>query len=128
VILRPIFKATAAGLTILGLMLQICLVAFKLSILVAPATGTLDSALSVICTEHGAIMLTGDATPGDRRSDCAMCPLCWHVGAGNLAVLPTPVVESILSPARAFAFELSHDLRLASFVAQPRSRGPPASA
>ena len=122
------FKAMVAGLTLLGLMLQICLVALKLSMLVAPATGTIDSALSIICTDHGAIALTGGAAPEDRRSDCAMCPLCWHGGAGNLAVLPTQIIDSILWPVRAFAFEFRHDLRLASFVAQPRSRGPPASA
>jgi hypothetical protein len=127
-ILRPLLKSTIAGLTMLGLMLQACLVALQLSAFVAPATGAFDQALNVICTSHGAVVPAADQMPSERRSDCALCPLCWHVGPGNLVVLPNSSIETVLMPPRALVFEFSHDVELANFVAHPRSRGPPASA
>jgi hypothetical protein len=118
-----------AGLAMLGLMLQACLVAVQLSILVAPQAGAADSALNVICSDHGAVVLIADdGAPGDRQSDCAFCPMCWHGGAGHFAVLPGTAIGAVLAPARALAFDFDYDLQVVRFLAHPRGRGPPASA
>jgi DUF2946 family protein len=126
--LRQILKPLIAGLAILSLMLQVCLVALQLSILIASKAGAVDAALTVICTDHGAVAPPTEETPSDRRSDCGSCPLCGHAGASIFAVLPGPATDLAFAPGRALAFDFDHDLHFVRFLIRPQSRGPPASA
>jgi hypothetical protein len=125
---RRMLKPMIAGLAILSLMLQACLVALQLSILIVPKAGAIDAALNVICTDHGAVVPPTEETPNDRGSDCGSCPLCWPAGVGSLAVLPGPAIDLVFTPGRALAFDFDYDLHLARFLIRPQSRGPPASA
>ena len=125
---RRILRATIAGLAILSLLLQVCLVALQLSILFASKAGSVDAALNVICTDHGAVAPPTEETPSDRGSDCGSCPLCCHAGASIFAVLPGPATDLSFTPGRAFAFDFDHDLHFVRFLIRPQSRGPPASA
>jgi hypothetical protein len=67
-------KPIIAGLTILGLMLQACLVVLRFSMLISPlispTTRAVETALNVART-HGAVVPTPNGTPNDWRSDCA---------------------------------------------------------
>ena len=125
---RRMLKPMIAGLAILSLMLQACLTALQLSILIVPKAGAIDAALNVICTDHGAVVPPTEETPSDRGSGCGSCPLCWPAGVGSLAVLPRPAIDLVFTPGRALAFDFDYDLHLARFLIRPQSRGPPASA
>jgi hypothetical protein len=125
---RRMLKPMIAGLAILSLMLQACLVALQLSILIVPKAGAVDAALNVICTDHGAVVPPTKETPSDRGSRCGSCPPCWPAGVGGLAVLPSPAIDLVFTPGTALAFDFNHDLHFARFLIRPQSRGPPASA
>jgi hypothetical protein len=125
---RRILKPLIAGLAILSLMLQVCLVALQLSILIAPEAAAVDAALNIVCTDHGAVVPPTQETPSDRGSGCGSCPLCWQAGVGIFAVLPGPATDLMFSPGRALAFDFDHDLHFERFLIRPQSRGPPASA
>jgi hypothetical protein len=125
---RRVLKPLIAGLAILSLMLQACLVVLQLSILIAPKAAAVDAALNVICTLHGAVVPPTEETPSDRDSHCGSCPLCRQGGAGIFAVLPGPATDFMFSPGRALAFDFDHDLHFGRFLIRPQSRGPPASA
>ena len=84
---RRMLKPMIAGLAILSLMLQACLVALQLSILIVPKAGAIDAALNVICTDHGAVVpprrrrrVTGDPVADRVRYAgplvSAVCPFC----------------------------------------------------
>ena len=124
---RRMLKPMIAGLAILSLMLQACLVALQLSILIVPKAGAIDAALNVICTDHGAVVPPTEETPSDRGSGCGSCPLCWPAGVGSLPVLPGPAIDLVFTPGRAPAFDFDYDLHFAKFLIRPQSRGPPAS-
>ena len=125
---RRILKPMIAGLAVLSLMLQVCLVTLQLSILIAPKAGAVDAALSVICTDHGAIVPPTEETPSDRGSDCGSCPVCWHAGASTFAALPGLATDLTFTSGQALAFDFDHDLHFARFLTRPKSRGPPAYA
>jgi DUF2946 family protein len=125
---RPVLKQVIAGITMLSLLLQACLLALQFSMMVAPKAGAVEIALNVICTDHGTQVLPSDGTPSPRQSGCASCPLCLNSGAGNLAILPNAAMVAIVAPSRVLAFDLDYDLHVVGFLAHPPSRGPPASA
>jgi hypothetical protein len=117
-----------AGLAILSLMLQVCLVALQLSILIAPQARAIDAALNIVCADHGAVMSPTEETPSDQGSACKSCPLCCHTGASTFAVLPGSATDLLFTPGQALAFDFDRDLHFARFLIRPQSRGPPASA
>lgn len=125
---RRMLKPMIAGLAILSLMLQACLVALQLSILIAPKAGAVDAALNVICTNHSAVVPPTEETPSDRGSDCGSCPLCSHAGASSFAVLPGPVTDLTFTSGQALAFDFDYDLHFGRFLIRPKNRGPPANA
>jgi hypothetical protein len=122
---RPLLKSSIAGLVALAVLLQACLLAAQRSLLAAPAAG--EAAFSVICTEHGEVVLETDGRPAGHRAGCAFCPLCFHFGVGDVAILPEAAGVAV-------SFGPSHALALAGldhaggrqFFVLPPSRGPPA--
>ena len=125
---RRILKPMIGGLAILSLMLQACLVALQLSILIAPKAGAVDAALDVICTDHGAVVPPTEEMPSDGGSGCGSCLLCWHAGASSFAVLPGPATDLKFTSGQALAFDFDYDLHFERFLIRPKSRGPPACA
>lgn len=121
---RRILKPMIAGLAILSLMLQVCLVALQLSIVIAPKAGVFDAALNVICTDHGTVVPPTEEMP----SDCGSCPLCGHAGASSFVVLPGPATDVTFASGQPLAFDFDHDLHFVRFLIRPESRGPPAYA
>jgi hypothetical protein len=122
--LRRILNLMIAGLAILNLMLQACLVALQLSILMAPTAGAVGAALNVICTDHGAVVPPTEETPSNRGSGCGSCPQCWQ-GASSFAVLPGPATGLTFTSGQALAFDFDYDLHFVRFLIRPKSRGPP---
>jgi len=121
---RRILKPLIVGLALLSLMLQVCFVALQLSIFIAPKAGSIDAALNVVCTAHGAVVPPAEEAP----SDCGTCPLCSQAESGVFAVLQSPAHVLTFTPGRSLAFDFDHDLHFARFLFRPQSRGPPKSA
>ena len=124
---RPSAKRLIAGLTVVGLMFQVALVAAQLSILiVARADASAALPADVICTDHGLAAVPSDQP--DRPSTCGFCPLCLTGGAGQTAILQAVGFTLIEAPANDIAFHFGVDRGTSEHSAQPRSRGPPAFA
>jgi hypothetical protein len=122
---QPSAKRLIAGLTVVGLMFQVALVAAQLSISItakADAAATLPA--NVICTEHGLAVAPADET--DRPSECVFCPLCLTGSAGQVAVLPAAGSTLVQARGDRVVFHLNADCLIGESSAQPRSRGPPA--
>jgi hypothetical protein len=122
---RPSAKRLIAGLTVVGLMFQVALVAVSI-LIVARADASAALPANVICTDHGLAAVPSDQT--DRPSTCGFCPLCLTAGAGQTAILQAVGFTLIEAPANGIAFHFDVDRGTSEHSAQPRSRGPPAFA
>lgn len=121
---RALFKRSIAGLVMLGVLLQVCLIALQLAMLAAPARS--EAAFSVICTAHGAVMLDTTDAPNDYRPDCVHCPLCATSGVAALAMpaaFSSAVVVFATAPARVPT--IADDRSSLALGLPPPGRGPP---
>jgi hypothetical protein len=121
---RALFKHSIAGLLLLGMLLQACLIALQLAMLVAPASS--EAAFAVICTAHGAVTLDSADVPTEHGPGCVHCPLCTPSGTAALA---TPVIVThavVFAIARAWILIIASDDRSPLTLGlPPPGRGPP---
>ena len=121
---RALFKHSIAGLLLLGMLLQACLIALQLAMLVAPASS--EAAFAVICTAHGAVTLDSADVPTEHGPGCVHCPLCTPSGTAALA---TPVIVThavVFAIARAWILIIASDDRSPLALGlPPPGRGPP---
>jgi hypothetical protein len=126
--LRSRTKRLIAGLTVVSLMFQAASVAAQLSILIAAkANATTALAAGIICTDHGLPSVPSDDSPADRPSACAFCPLCLTPGTDQLAVLPVTSFSLVGVRGEDIVFHFNAACATDEHLAQPRSRGPPAT-
>ncbi|MBR0716886.1 DUF2946 family protein [Bradyrhizobium liaoningense] len=121
---RALFKHSMAGLVMLGVLLQACLVVLQLAVLAQPARA--DTAFTVICSTHGAVALDTTDAPDDHWPDCVLCPLCAHSGVAGLAI--PAIVANVIAFAIAPAWVptiASGDRSSLALGLPPPGRGPP---
>jgi hypothetical protein len=127
--LRPLAKRLVAGLVVASLMFQAALLAAQFSLLsAAKADAAAALPVGIICTDHGIASLPSDEAPADPSSACAFCPWCATSAARQIAVLPATGFNLVEGRAGKIVFHFSADRPTGEHSAQPRSRGPPASA
>ena len=122
---RALFKHSIAGLLMLGVSLQACLLALQLAMLVGPARS--EAALAVICTAHGAVELDSADVANDHRPSCVHCPLCAPSGTVSLAMpaIVTHAIAFAIAPAL-IPIIASDDRSALALGLPPPGRGPPA--
>jgi len=122
---RPLLRYSIAGLVILGVLLQVCLMALQLALLTAPAKSEAP-VFSVICTAHGAVALEAADAPDSPRTGCAFCPLCGHSGVAPIATPPVAISIVVFAVAQTWMPAIADEAR--SSLTQglpPPGRGPP---